>query len=156
MERRTSERPESCFRGLIRSLGGDDTGDDLFAGAESAESQYGPSGSGPGSVGIVVVAHGGLAREYVAAIEHMVGKQAGIVEVSIGPRETSATKKEEIGRAVSLVDSGAGVAVVTDMAEDMASSSAIRETSRVQFYGANLPILVKLAKARAQEPGSRP
>ena len=34
-------------------------------------------------IGIVIVAHGGLAREYLAALEHVVGKQVGITAVSI-------------------------------------------------------------------------
>jgi len=34
-------------------------------------------------IGIVIVAHGGLAREYLAAIEHVVGLQTGIRAISI-------------------------------------------------------------------------
>ena len=34
-------------------------------------------------IGIVIVAHGGLAREYLAAVEHVVGQQRGILAISI-------------------------------------------------------------------------
>jgi hypothetical protein len=34
-------------------------------------------------IGIVIVAHGGLAKEYLAAVEHVVGRQIGIRTVSI-------------------------------------------------------------------------
>ena len=36
-----------------------------------------------GDIGIVIVAHGQLAHEYKAAVEHVVGPQSNIVAVSI-------------------------------------------------------------------------
>ena len=35
-------------------------------------------------IGIVIVAHGGLAKEYLSAMEHVVGKQPGVAAISIG------------------------------------------------------------------------
>jgi mannose PTS system EIIA component len=52
---------------------------------------------------------------------------------------------------VAAVDEGEGVVVVTDMFGGTPSNLAMqacREGKRVVLYGANLPLLIKLAKAR--------
>ena len=103
-------------------------------------------------IGIVIVAHGGLAREYLLAMEHVVGKSPGTVAVSIGVDDDSRQKQAEIDAAVAAVDQGQGVVVVTDMFGSTPSNLAVgacRKTpDRRVLYGANLPLLVKLAKAR--------
>jgi mannose PTS system EIIA component len=102
-------------------------------------------------IGIVIVAHGGLAREYLAAMEHVVGKHPGTAAVAIGPDDDRGAKQAEIDAAVAAVDEGEGVVVVTDMFGGTPSNLAMqacREGKRVVLYGANLPLLIKLAKAR--------
>lgn len=102
-------------------------------------------------IGIVIVAHGGLAREYLAAVEHVVGKQDGIRVVSIDAEHNRADKITEIALAADAVDSGVGVVVVTDMFGGSPSNLAIKScqaSDRKIIYGANLPMLVKLAKSR--------
>jgi mannose PTS system EIIA component len=102
-------------------------------------------------IGIVIVAHGGLAREYLAAMEHVVGRHPGTAAVAIGPEDDRAAKQSEIDDAVRAVDEGEGVVVVTDMFGGTPSNLAMRacrEGKRVVLYGANLPLLIKLAKAR--------
>lgn len=102
-------------------------------------------------IGIVIVAHGGLAREYLAALEHVVGKQSGIVSVAITAECDRAAKQQEIDAAISSVDTGDGVIVITDMFGGTPSNLAIKACNaenRAVIYGANLPLLVKLAKAR--------
>lgn len=102
-------------------------------------------------IGIVIVAHGGLATEYLAALEHVVGKRPGIRAVSIGADDARAEKQAEIDAAVSAVDIGDGVAVVTDMFGGTPSNLAIAACDRADrkvLYGVNLPMLIKLAKAR--------
>lgn len=102
-------------------------------------------------IGIVIVAHGGLAREYLAAMEHVVGRHPGAVAVSIGADDNCSRKQDEIDAAIRSVDSGDGVVVVTDMFGGTPSNLAMgacREPGRMVVYGANLPLLVKLAKAR--------
>lgn len=104
-------------------------------------------------IGIVIVAHGGLAAEYLAATEHVVGKQAGMQAVSIRVSDDREEKRREICAAVSAVDTGDGVVVVTDMFGGTPSNlavSACQACDRKVIYGANLPMLVKLAKARNQ------
>lgn len=102
-------------------------------------------------IGIVIVAHGGLAREYRAAIEHVVGAQSGIEAIAIDPDHDRAAKQQEICAAADDVDVGAGVVVVTDMfggSPSNLSLMACNSDSRKIIYGANLPMLIKLAKSR--------
>ncbi|MBC7156029.1 MAG: PTS fructose transporter subunit IIA [Rhodobacteraceae bacterium] len=102
-------------------------------------------------IGIVIVAHGGLAREYLAAIEHVVGPQTGIVAVAIEYDHDRSAKQSEICRAADAVDAGDGVIVVTDMFGGSPSNLSLRACSksgRRILYGANLPLLIKLAKSR--------
>lgn len=104
-------------------------------------------------IGIVIVAHGGLACEYLAALEHVVGKQAGVAAISIGPEDDRAAKRSEISNAANSVDDGKGVVIVTDMFGGTPSNlalSACGSANRTVLYGANLPMLIKLAKARAK------
>ncbi len=102
-------------------------------------------------IGIVIVAHGGLAREYLAAIEHVIGKQTGIVAVSIEYDHDRAAKQNEIALAADAVEDGSGVVVVTDMfggSPSNLSLPACAAPDRRILYGANLPMLIKLAKSR--------
>ncbi|MGC9418418.1 MAG: PTS sugar transporter subunit IIA [Rhodovulum sp.] len=107
-------------------------------------------------IGIVIVAHGGLAREYLAAVEHVVGHQPGIRAISIAPDDDRAAKQDEICRAADEVDTGGGVVVVTDMFGGSPSNLSIRAcvpSDRRILYGANLPMLIKLAKSRRLSVG---
>jgi mannose PTS system EIIA component len=102
-------------------------------------------------IGIVIVAHGGLAREYLSAVEHVVGKQEGIRTIAIEEDHDRAAKQAEIRGAADAVDTGDGVVVVTDMfggSPSNLSLGACSETDRRILYGANLPMLIKLAKSR--------
>lgn len=102
-------------------------------------------------IGIVIVAHGGLAREYLAAVEHVVGRQQGIHAISIEPDHDRRAKEREICEAADAVDQGDGVVVVTDMfggSPSNLSLLACSPTDRRILYGANLPMLIKLAKSR--------
>ncbi len=102
-------------------------------------------------IGIVIVAHCGLAREYLSAVEHVVGKQEGVVAISIAPDHDRADKQDEICDAADQVDSGDGVVIVTDMfggSPSNLSLRACRPEQRKIVYGANLPMLIKLAKSR--------
>ena len=102
-------------------------------------------------IGIVIVAHGGLAREYLAAVEHVVGHQPGMAAIAIEADHDRADKQVEICTAADTVDSGDGVVIVTDMFGGSPSNLSLRackpENRRI-LYGANLPMLIKLAKSR--------
>lgn len=102
-------------------------------------------------IGIVIVAHGGLAEEYLSAVEHVVGKQSNIRAITIAPDHDRGAKQSEICDAADAVDSGDGVVMVTDMFGGSPSNLSLRACSpsdRKIIYGANLPLLIKLAKSR--------
>lgn len=105
-------------------------------------------------IGIVIVAHGGLAREYLAAIEHVVGSQIGVRAISIDADHDREAKQNEICTAADAVDQGAGVVIVTDLFGGSPSNLSLRAcqpANRRILYGANLPMLIKLAKSRQKE-----
>jgi len=102
-------------------------------------------------IGIVIVAHGGLAREYMAAVEHVVGKQADMLAISIEYNHNRAAKQAEICAASDQVDRGEGLVLVTDIfggSPSNLSMMACTGRGRRIIYGANLPLLIKLAKSR--------
>lgn len=102
-------------------------------------------------IGIVIVAHGGLAGEYLAAIEHVVGPQSGILAIAIHANHDRRAKEQEICTAADAVDQGDGVLVVTDLyggSPSNLSLLACQPGNRRIVYGANLPMLIKLAKSR--------
>ncbi len=104
-----------------------------------------------GVIGIVIVAHGGLAREYLAAVEHVVGQQCGMRAIAIEYDHNRSAKKAEIRAAADDVDTGSGVVLVTDMfggSPSNLSMPACEAPDRRILYGANLPMLIKLAKSR--------
>ncbi|MFM2366218.1 MAG: hypothetical protein RIR95_826 [Pseudomonadota bacterium] len=100
---------------------------------------------------IVIVAHGGLAREYLSAVEHVVGPQSNMRAIAIEDVHDRDSKQLEISLSADSVDDGAGVVVVTDMFGGSPSNLSLLActggTRRI-LYGANLPMLIKLAKSR--------
>ena len=102
-------------------------------------------------IGLVIVTHGRLAVEFRAALEHVVGPQAQIEAITIGPDDNGEQCRKNIIEAVKRVDSGDGVAILTDMFGGTPSNLAISVMSRPKvevLAGINLPMLVKLAKVR--------
>ena len=80
-------------------------------------------------IGIVIVAHGGLAQEYLSAVEHVVGRQSGMLAISIGPDHDRTAKQSEICDAADAVDCGDGVVVVTDMFGGSPSNLSLKACS---------------------------
>ncbi len=106
-------------------------------------------------IGLVLVTHGRLADEFVAALEHVVGPQPQIESVSIGPEDDMERRRQDIVDAVRRVDSGQGVAVLTDMFGGTPSNLAISimDQGRIEVVaGVNLPMLIKFAKVRGDSP----
>lgn len=102
-------------------------------------------------IGIVIVAHGMLADALLAATEHVVGNLNDAVAVAIGPNEDLRKSQARIDSAVNSVENGAGVVIFTDMfggtPSNLSHGAMVRDDIEV-IYGANLPMLVKLAKMR--------
>jgi PTS system mannose-specific IIA component len=106
-------------------------------------------------IGIVLVTHGRLAVEFRSALEHVVGPQTQIESVTIGPSDDGEQCRKDIIEAVKRVDTGEGVAILTDMFGGTPSNLAISVMSRPNvevLAGINLPMLVKLAKIRGECP----
>ncbi|ODS01746.1 PTS fructose transporter subunit IIA [Methyloceanibacter superfactus] len=104
-------------------------------------------------IGVVIVTHGQLAREFRAALEHVVGPQEQIETISIGPDDDLDVRRADMLAALASVDSGEGVVVLTDMFGGSPSNLAISamEQSNVEVIaGVNLPMLVKLASVRGE------
>jgi PTS system mannose-specific IIA component len=102
-------------------------------------------------IGIVLVTHGRLAAEFRAALEHVVGPQKQIESIAIGPDDDIEQRRQDIVSAVSKVDTGAGVVVLTDMFGGTPSNLAISimNGSNIEVIAAvNLPMLIKLASVR--------
>jgi mannose PTS system EIIA component len=102
-------------------------------------------------IGLVLVTHGQLAAEFVRAMEHVVGPQAGIVPICIGPEDDMEARRADIAAAVAEVDQGRGVILLTDLFGGTPSNLAISlmEPGRVEVIaGVNLPMLIRLEGAR--------
>src|SRR3984893_10391830 len=102
-------------------------------------------------IGIVLVTHGRLAAEFRAALEHVAGPQKQIESIAIGPDDDIEQRRQDIVSAVTKIDSGAGVVVLTDMFGGTPSNLAISimNGSNIDVIAAvNLPILIKLASVR--------
>lgn len=102
-------------------------------------------------IGVVIVAHGSLAQEYLRAIEHVCGRQKDIKAISIEGDHDRAQKQAEICEAADSVDVGDGVLIVTDLfggSPSNLSLKACQPENRRILYGANLPMLLKLSKSR--------
>lgn len=106
-------------------------------------------------IGLVIVAHGGLAIEFRKALEHVVGHQENLEVVSIGPEDDMTERRREILQAARSVENGDGVILLTDMFGGTPSNLAISVIDEVPvevIAGINLPILVKLASLRDEMP----
>ena len=71
--------------------------------------------SGKTMIGLIVVTHGNLAREFVAALEHVVGPQQQIKAISIFPNDDMEERRNAILEAAKSVSTGDGVIILTDM-----------------------------------------
>ena len=104
-------------------------------------------------IGVVIVAHGGLAGEFRAALEHVVGRQEQLEAFSIGPEDDVEQRRVELIETVRRVDGGHGVVLLTDMFGGTPSNLAISvmgETGAEVLAGINLPMLIKLASVRGE------
>ena len=103
-------------------------------------------------IGLVLVTHGRLAEEFVAATEHVVGPQPRMCAICIGPDDDMEKRRQEILDAIAATDDGDGVIVLTDMFGGTPSNLAISvmDSASVEVIaGVNLPMLIKLASVRS-------
>ena len=106
-------------------------------------------------IGLVLVTHGKLAEEFRSALEHVVGPQEHCETVCIEADDNVEKRHDDILAAIKKVDSGHGVILLTDMFGGTPSNLAISamEPGRIEVIaGINLPMLVKLASVRVEQP----
>lgn len=102
-------------------------------------------------IGLVLVTHGRLADEFVSALEHVVGQQERIAAIAIAPDDDMEARRRDIADAITAVDMGRGVIVLTDLFGGTPSNLAISlmERGRIEVIaGINLPMLIRLESAR--------
>jgi PTS system mannose-specific IIA component len=102
-------------------------------------------------IGLILVTHGNLAEEFVHAMQHVVGRQDDVATVCIGPNDDMERRRREISDKIKAVDSGQGTIVLTDLFGGTPSNLAISimKAGKVEVIaGINLPMLIRLAKAR--------
>lgn len=102
-------------------------------------------------IGLVIVTHGRLAQEFVFAMEHVVGPQAAVEAICIGPEDDMERRRQDILAACGRVESGAGVVLLTDMFGGTPSNLAISllKAGEIEVIaGINLPMLIRLESAR--------
>ena len=102
-------------------------------------------------IGLVLVTHGQLAREFRMALEHVVGPQEQIETIAIGPDDDMEQRRQDILDAVAAANDGSGVIILTDMFGGTPSNLAISvmQAGNVEVIaGVNLPMLIKLASIR--------
>ena len=104
-------------------------------------------------IGVVVVSHGKLARELVAATEHVVGEQRRFRSISIEPDDDMDARRTQILETAQACDDGDGVILLTDMFGGTPSNLAIQVMGQGQgnievLAGVNLPMLIKLSEVR--------
>jgi mannose PTS system EIIA component len=102
-------------------------------------------------IGIVIIAHAGLATEFRATLEHVVGSQSQLETISIGPEDDVEQRRQQLIEIVRGVDDGHGVVILTDMFGGTPSNLAIsvmEDTGAEVLAGVNLPMLIRLASVR--------
>ena len=102
-------------------------------------------------IGLILVTHGRLAEEFLVALEHVVGPQAQVATIAIGPRDDMEGRRKEIAAAIKQVDTGQGVVILSDLFGGTPSNLAISllDTGHVEVIaGVNLPMLIRLDSAR--------
>jgi PTS system mannose-specific IIA component len=107
------------------------------------------------TIGVVIVAHYRLGEEFLQALRLIVPDASGFDAVSIEPKQSVDEMRASIAEAIDRVDRGAGVLILTDMFGGTPSNIALSFLGerRVEVVtGVNLPMLIKLATLRKEQP----
>jgi len=108
----------------------------------------------PSLIGGVIVTHGHLGSEFIAAAEMIVGPMPHVAPASIDWHDDVDVARAELERAINRVSRGRGVLVLTDMfggtPTDIASMFLDNPGIEV-VTGVNLPMILKLANQTATD-----
>ncbi|MBC10640.1 MAG: PTS fructose transporter subunit IIA [Rickettsiales bacterium] len=102
-------------------------------------------------IGILIVSHSNISKEFLKVLEHIVGKQEFMKAISIFPKDDVEKKRKEIIESIKEVDQGSGVIILTDMFGGTPSNLAISvmEERKIEVVaGVNLPMLIKISSLR--------
>lgn len=102
----------------------------------------------------VIVTHGHLAGELLAAAEMIVGPISHIAAVSIGWHDDVDAARDEVQRAITRVSQQRGILLLTDMFGGTPTNIAsmfLEEGAIEVITGVNLPMVIKLATATAED-----
>jgi PTS system mannose-specific IIA component len=102
----------------------------------------------------VIVTHGHLAGELLAAAEMIIGPISHIVAVSIGWHDDVDAARDEVQRAINRVTQGGGVLLLTDMFGGTPTNIAsmfLEEGVIEVVTGVNLPMVIKLASSAGED-----
>ena len=105
-------------------------------------------------IAAVVVTHGQLASELLAAAEMIIGPISYITAVSIGWHDDVDAARDEVQRAITRVSQGAGVLLLTDMFGGTPTNiaSMFLEDGKVEVVtGVNLPMVIKVTSQTGKE-----
>jgi len=106
-------------------------------------------------IGLLVVTHGNLARELVAAARRIVGDVDRLEAVSIDWDLDVERARAAVGEAVARLDAGAGVVILTDMFGGTPSNIALSllDPGKIEVVsGVNLPMVIKFTNLREELP----
>lgn len=98
-------------------------------------------------VGILILSHGALARELLASARVISGDLPGFEALTLAWHDSVEEARHKVSAAVSRLDQGDGVLVLTDMYGSTPSNVAahFRQAGRVEVVaGVNLPMVVRL------------
>jgi mannose PTS system EIIA component len=102
-------------------------------------------------IGALVVTHGHLGHELVAAAEMIVGEISHIRAVSIGWHDDVNDARKDMEQHIAEVESGKGVLILTDMFGGTPSNIALsfHEPGKLDVVtGVNLPMIIKIASQK--------
>jgi len=105
-------------------------------------------------IGALVVTHGSLGRELVAAAEMIVGEISHIRAVSIGWHDDVNDAHNDIEKHIAEVEDGEGVLILTDMFGGTPSNIALsfHDPGKVDVVtGVNLPMIIKIAGQKEED-----
>lgn len=105
-------------------------------------------------IGGVIISHGQLANELLAAAEMIVGQVAHVTAVSMGWHDDVDAARDEIERAINRVSKGSGVLLLTDMFGGTPTNIAsmfLAEGEVEVVTGVNLPMVIKVVSQSDDE-----
>lgn len=99
-------------------------------------------------IGKLILTHGGLARELLAAANMISGRLSGFEALSLDWSDGFEEARSKVAAAVSRLDQGEGVLILTDMYGGTPCNVAMTfyQPGKVEVLtGANLPMVLRLA-----------